>query len=82
MTTSQESNEEEYWPERITAQHTLTYDVEIVRDQLREIMDTEPTLEDVIEQIYKYIKDDFSCGWGHEASMKEIIVFDEDGEEY
>lgn len=83
MTTSQEITEEEYWPERIIAQHTLTYNVGDIKDQMT--ADNEgkvPTLEEVIDRIYEYIKSDFSCGWGHEAPMKEIIVFDQDGEEY
>ena len=75
-------SDDEYWPSRIIAQHRIAYDVEIVRDSLRETMDTEPTLEDVIDRIYEYVKDDFSCGWGHEAPMKEIVVFDPEGEEY
>lgn len=74
--------EEEYWPDRIIAQHTLTYTVNDVRDTLRSSMDREPTLDEVIEQIYEYVKDDFSCGYGHDAPMREIIVFDPDGDEY
>jgi hypothetical protein len=73
---------EEYWPERIIAQQTIAYDVEMVRDILREISGEEPTLDDVIERIHEYVKDDFSCGWGHEAKLKDILIFDPDGEEY
>lgn len=81
LNTSLENNEE-YWPERIIAQKTITYDVEIVRDILREISGEEPTLDDVIERIHEYVRDDFSCGWGHEAKMKDISIFDPDGDEY
>lgn len=78
-----EQSDEEYWPEKITAQRSVTYDVESIRADLRDINDgKEPTLEEVIDQIYMYIKDDLSCGWGHEIPMREVIVFDEDGEEY
>lgn len=77
-----EDKEEEYWPEKITAQRSVTYTVSDVRDNLRSVMEREPTLEEVIDQIYSYVKDDLSCGWGHEVNMREVIVFDEDGDEY
>jgi len=80
---SQEIAEEEYWPEKITAQRSVTYDVETIRADLKNVNDgKEPTLEEVINQIHMYIKDDLSCGWGHEIPMRDVVVFDEDGEEY
>lgn len=77
------SEEEEYWPERIIAQHAITYYVPDIRADMAAVNDgVEPTLDEVIEQIYMYVKDDFSCGFGHLAPMSEIVVFDPDGEEY
>lgn len=76
---SEEFNEE--WPERINVMKVITYDVESIRQQI--VGDNgEVTLEEVIERIYSYVKDDFSCGWGHEADIKDLILQDENGEEY
>lgn len=76
---SEELNEE--WPERINVMKVITYDVESIRQQI--VGDNgEVTLEEVIERIYSYVKDDFSCGWGHEADIKDLILQDENGEEY
>lgn len=43
---------------------------------------TEVTMEDVIERIQEYAKDDLSCGWGHEVRIKELVFQDERGNEY
>lgn len=76
---SEKLNEE--WPERINVMKVITYDVESIRQQI--VADNgEVTLEEVIERIYSYVKDDFSCGWGHEADIKDLILQDENGEEY
>ena len=85
-------NNEEYWPDRIIAQKSITYDVLRIREELQQLNDSKATLlgeepeqisfEEVLDLIYEYVKDDFSCGWGHEANMRDIMVFDPDGEEY
>ena len=81
------TNEEEVFPERITVTKVITYDVESVKQQIitdnKELGESkEVTLEDVIEMIHEYAKDDFSCGWGHYADLGDLIFQDETGEEY
>ena len=46
-----------------------------------ESRDLEITLGEVLERIEEYTKDDFSCGWGHEADTDDLIFTDENGEE-
>ncbi|MEY3376687.1 MAG: hypothetical protein RL463_997 [Bacteroidota bacterium] len=84
-------DEDEYWPDRIIAQKSVTYDVAIIREQLQETYNDlaengeEPkkvSFEEVLDMIYSYAHDDFSCNWGHETASGELIVFDPDGEEY
>lgn len=81
------SNEEEYFPERITVTKVITYDVEEVIEKLREdnrdiTKELEITIEDVIEAISEMARQDFSCGWGHEADISDLIFMDESGDEY
>ena len=74
-------NDTEDFPERINVMKVLTYDVETIRQQIvggNGVV----TLEEVMDRIYMYAKDDFSCGWGHEANIKDLIFTDENGEEY
>lgn len=74
-------NDEEQFPERINVMKVIAYDVEGIRQQI--VADNgEVTLEEVMDRIYLYAKDDFSCGWGHEANIKDLIFTDENGEEY
>lgn len=73
-------NEEEF-PKRITVSKVISYDVADIVAMLRADNGSEPTIEDVIEQIEEWVQDDFSCGWGHKASVKELIFTDENGEE-
>ena len=80
-------NEEEYFPERINVIKVISYDTEIVMDQLREDnrdigKEMEITLDDVIERIHELAMDDFSCGWGHRADISDLIFEDENGEQY
>ena len=86
---SEELNDEfpEDWPLKITAMKTVTYDVEIIREQLLSDNrasdgEIEITLDDVLEAIYNHASDDFSCGWGHTANVSDLIFYDENGEEY
>ena len=78
---------DEDWPRRINVTKVLTYDTEIIYDQILEDNrasngDLDIELDDIIEKIYTYVKDDFSCGWGHEANIRDLIIQDENGEEY
>lgn len=41
----------------------------------------EVTAEDIMERVEQYATDDFSCGWGHEVSLKDLVFTDEHGEE-
>jgi hypothetical protein len=59
----------------------VTYDVESICEQSSEDAG-EVTLEEVIQRIHLYAKDDFSCGYGHEANLRDLIFTDENGEEY
>lgn len=42
---------------------------------------TEVTLEDVMNVIENWVKDDFGCGWGHDIGLGDLIFQDENGEE-
>lgn len=39
------------------------------------------TAEDIMERVEQYATDDFSCGWGHEVRLKDLVFTDEHGEE-
>ena len=78
---------DEDWPRRINVTKVLTYDTETIYEQILEDNrasngDLDIELDDIIEKIYIYVKDDFSCGWGHEANIRDLIIQDENGEEY
>jgi len=58
----------------------VTYDVVRIVEQLIEegiVVDE----ESVMERVEGYAKDDFSCGWGHEVRLKDLVFTDEHGEE-
>lgn len=58
----------------------VTYDVVRIVEHLIEegiVVDE----ESVMERVEGYVKDDFSCGWGHEAHLKDLVFTDEHGEE-
>lgn len=75
------------WPETVTVMKVVTYTVSDVYDNLvndntnedGEVYDFD--FDRVMEVIESYAKDDFSCGWGHEANIKELIFQDENGNE-
>ena len=78
---------DEDWPRRINVTKVLTYDTEIIYEQILEDNrasdgDLDIELDDIIEKIYTYAKDDFSCGFGHSAVIRDLIFQDENGEEY
>lgn len=75
-------NDNFVWPERINVSKTITYDVQILRDQMEKDFDRPINFDDVLEMIQDFAKDDFSCGWGHQENVKYLIFTDENGEEY
>lgn len=82
---SKEFNDE--WPRRVNVTKVISYDTEIIYERILEDNrakdgDLEIEFDDIIEMITNYAKDDFSCGWGHEADISDLIIQDENGEEY
>lgn len=68
-------------PQRINVTKVISYDVpKLIADLIEQGMD-DPTFDDVIGMIEEFVKDDFSCGWGHQASVDDLIFTDENGEE-
>lgn len=64
----------------------VTYDVNrIIEHIIEERPNDELTMDDFAELVVKcvenYAKDDFSCGWGHEVHLKDLVFTDEHGEE-
>ena len=85
-------------PQRVNVMRTITYDVSKIVEQIqadrgseviydksgaRPLASPAPiTIEEVLERIEEYVKDDFSCGWGHEFDdLGELTFQDEDGNE-
>ena len=69
-------------PIRINVMKVVTYDVEGLVNEIRIEKNDEnynPDLGEVLEHIEGLAKDDFSCGWGHEADLGELIFQDENG---
>jgi hypothetical protein len=80
-----EFNEE--WPKRINVIKVITYDTEIAYEQLLEdnrANDGELNIEfdDILEKITNQAKEDFGCGWGHQADISDLIITDENGDDY
>lgn len=76
------TSEDEYFPDRIIAEKRVVYNVQDVRDSLRDFNNEEPTFNEVLEMILDFAKDDLSCNWGHQISCGEFIVYDPEGEQY
>lgn len=71
------------FPKEITVTKVITYDVDSIIESIKNINNGEEiTEDDIIAMVQHYAKDDFSCGWGHEASMKDLIFTDEEGNEW
>lgn len=71
-------------PQRINVMKIVTYDVfdvisQIQTDRESSHDETEVTLDDVLERIEEWTKDDFSCGFGHEIDHNDLIFQDENG---
>jgi len=71
----------ETMPKRVTVIKTVTYDVEQIIADLKEQGMEEPGFSDAMEMIEEFVKDDFSCGWGHEANPGDMIYLNADTEE-
>lgn len=67
-------------PTHINVTKAITYDVATCIEQLKEDGIENPTYEEVLEHIEGLCEDDFSCGWGHTADLKELIFTDENGD--
>lgn len=68
-------------PKRVTVIKSITYDVEQIIADLKAQGNEEATYDDAIEMIEEFVKDDFSCGWGHEADTNGLIFIDPDTDE-
>jgi len=64
----------------INVSKNVTYDIIRIVEHLIE-EGVAVTTENVLERVETYAKDDFSCGWGHEVRLKDLIFTDEHGEE-
>jgi hypothetical protein len=71
----------ETMPDRINVTKVVTYDVPDIITKLIEQGMKNPTIDDVVEMVEEWVKDDFSCGWGHQADVRDLIFTNEDGEE-
>lgn len=69
-------------PERINVMKVVTYDVAKISDDIFEQTGERPrSVAEVADWIENWVKEDFSCGHGHEADIRELIFQDENGEE-
>lgn len=75
------TNNSDSFPEYINVTKTISYNVNDIINMLRADLKKEPDIDDVITQVEEWALDDFSCGWGHQARIKELIFTDENGEE-
>ena len=72
---------EDEMPERINVMKVVTYDVQEVIHTIKDARnnDDDVTMDDVMACVETMAKDDFSCGWGHEANVRELLFQDENG---
>jgi len=69
-------------PTRINVMKVVTYDYQQIASDLEAQGMKDPTFDDVLGMIEEFAKDDFSCGYGHEASLRGLIFTNSDtGEE-
>lgn len=73
--------EVEATPKRVTVIKSITYDVEQIIADLKAQGKEDATYDDAIEMIEEFVKDDFSCGWGHEADTDGLTYIDPDTNE-
>lgn len=69
-------------PERLNVMKVVSYDVAKVADDMFKETGVRPiNASEVLDWIEPWIQEDFSCGHGHEVSLRDLIVQDENGEE-
>lgn len=73
--------ETEVMPKRVTVIKSITYDIEQIISHLSEQGMKSPTFEDALVMIEEFAKDDFSCGHGHEANLRDLTFIDPDTNE-
>ncbi len=70
---------------RVNVMKLVSFDVQSIRDMLIELNSTEfdytPTDEEVMQVIEREASESFSCGWGHNANLNDLIFQNEDGED-
>lgn len=73
----------ESMPERINVMKVVTYDVQqIINDLTESGKDGETiTIDDVMGIVEDYVRDDFSCGCGHQEPLGNLIFQTSDGED-
>lgn len=72
----------EEMPTQINVMKVVTYDYQQIASDLEAQGMKDPTFDDVLGMIEEFAKDDFSCGYGHEASLRGLIFTNSDtGEE-
>lgn len=71
-------------PEKINVMKVVTYDVnrllEIIHEETEKPFE-EITREEVVARAEDFATGDFSCDWGHETNLRDLIFQDENGEE-
>ena len=70
-------------PERINVMKVITYDVQQIVNDLIEAgqKDGTVTIDDVMGIVEELARDDFSCGWGHQEPVNNLIFQTSDGED-
>lgn len=68
-------------PERINVMKVITYDVSKVIQDMKDAGFDNPTVDDVVNHVTEYAKDDMGCVWGHDAVTGDLIFQDENGVE-
>ena len=71
-------------PELINVLKIVSYDIEALIETMKENMQEEnpgyePTYDEVIEIVERMAEDEFGCGHGHKARLKDLIFHDELG---
>lgn len=70
-------------PERINVMKVVTYDFQKISDDMFEATGERPiTASEAVDWIEDWVKEDFGCGYGHEApALRDLIFQDENGED-
>jgi hypothetical protein len=69
---------EEETPTFINVTKVVTYDCRQIASDLEAQGMKDPTFDDVLGMIEEFAKEDFSCGFGHEANTRELIFTNAD----